>query len=42
VKAPDSESAQSYRHIARRVGARLAKQGKDYSSVFPNIVVKND
>jgi ATP-binding protein involved in chromosome partitioning len=42
VKEPDGEIAGSYRTIARRVAAHLAKQGKDYSSVFPNIVIKND
>lgn len=31
-----------YRTIARRVAARLAKQSKDYSAAFPNIVIKND
>jgi ATP-binding protein involved in chromosome partitioning len=39
---PEGEIAMSYRKIARRVAARLAMQGKDYSSAFPNIVVKND
>ncbi|PCJ32915.1 MAG: iron-sulfur cluster carrier protein ApbC [Gammaproteobacteria bacterium] len=42
VASPDSAIAESYRSIARRVAARLAKQGKDYSSAFPNIVIKND
>ena len=31
-----------YRNIAIKVAARLARQAKDYSSVFPNIVIKND
>ncbi|MDB2705056.1 iron-sulfur cluster carrier protein ApbC [Pseudomonadota bacterium] len=39
---PDGTIAMAYRSIARRVAARLAKQGKDYSSAFPNIVIKND
>jgi len=39
---PDGEIARSYRDIAVKVAARLAQQGKDYSSAFPNIVVKND
>ncbi|MCL4131934.1 UNVERIFIED_CONTAM: hypothetical protein GTU68_023557 [Idotea baltica] len=34
--------AMAYRLIATRVAARLAMQGKDYSSAFPNIVVQND
>lgn len=42
VKDPDGEISQTYRAIARRVAAQLAKQSKDYSSVFPNIVIKND
>jgi ATP-binding protein involved in chromosome partitioning len=42
VKDPDSEISQIYRTIARRIAAQLAKQSKDYSSVFPNIVIKND
>jgi ATP-binding protein involved in chromosome partitioning len=42
VKDPDGEISQTYRTIARRVAAQLAKQSKDYSSVFPNIVIKND
>ncbi len=31
-----------YRTIAIRIAARLAKQAKDYSSVFPDIVIKHD
>jgi len=42
VKDPDGEISQIYRTIARRIAAQLAKQSKDYSSVFPNIVIKND
>jgi len=42
VADPDSKIALAYRAIALRVAARLAKQGKDYSSAFPNIVIKND
>mgnify|MGYP000527032868 CR=1 FL=1 len=42
VADPDGTIATAYRGIARRVAARLAKQGKDYSSAFPNIVIKND
>ena len=42
VSDPDGDIARSYRDIAVKVAARLAQQGKDYSSAFPNIVVKND
>jgi ATP-binding protein involved in chromosome partitioning len=42
VADPDGAISMAYRGIARRVAARLAKQGKDYSSAFPNIVIKND
>jgi ATP-binding protein involved in chromosome partitioning len=42
VSEPDGKIAGLYREIAVRLAARLAKQGKDYSSAFPNIVVKND
>jgi len=42
VADPDGSIAMAYRGIARRIAAGLAKQGKDYSSAFPNIVIKND
>jgi len=42
VADPDGKIATAYREIAIRVAARLAKQSKDYSSAFPNIVIKND
>jgi ATP-binding protein involved in chromosome partitioning len=42
VSEPDGDIAASYRVIANRITAHLAKQGKDYSGAFPNIVVKND
>ncbi len=42
VSDPDGDIARNYRDIAVKVAARLAQQGKDYSSAFPNIVVKND
>jgi len=42
VADPDGSIAQAYRSIAIRLAARLAKQGKDYSTAFPNIVIKND
>jgi ATP-binding protein involved in chromosome partitioning len=42
VSDPDGDIGMAYRTIARRLAARLAKQGKDYTSAFPNIVIKND
>jgi len=41
VSDPDSGAADAYRRTARRMAARLAMQGRDYSSKFPNIVVEN-
>ena len=41
VSQPDSRVAQIYREIARRAGAKLAEQSKDYSGKFPSIVIKN-
>jgi ATP-binding protein involved in chromosome partitioning len=37
---PDSAAADAYRTTARRMAARLALQGRDYSSKFPKIVVE--
>jgi len=42
VADPNGQIALNYRNIALRVAARLAKQGKAYSTAFPNIVIKND
>ena len=42
VSDPQGDAAEAYRSIARRVAAGLAIQSKDYSSAFPNIVIKND
>ncbi|MBT8084405.1 MAG: iron-sulfur cluster carrier protein ApbC [Woeseia sp.] len=42
VADPDSAAAKAYQQTARRMAARLAMQGKDYSSKFPNIVVEDD
>lgn len=42
VTDPEGDIAMAYRHIARRLAARLAMQGKDYAAAFPNIVIKND
>lgn len=41
VSAPDSTQAAAYRSTARRMSARLAMQGKDYSRHFPKIVVED-
>ena len=41
VAEPDGNAAQAYKRAARRMAARLAMQGRDYSSKFPNIVVEN-
>ena len=40
VSAPGSAAAQAYLQTARRMAARLAMQGRDYSRRFPNIVVE--
>jgi len=40
VSDPDSAAADAYRAAARRMTARLAVQGRDYSSKFPKIVVE--
>lgn len=40
VAEPDSELAQAYFDVARRIGARLALQARDYSRLFPKIVVE--
>lgn len=42
VAEPEGRIAQLYREIARHTAARLAQQSKDYSSLFPNIVIQND
>ena len=41
VAEPDEAPANAYRATARRMAARLAIQGKDYSRRFPKIVVEN-
>lgn len=41
IADPGAAPAGAYRAIARRMAARLALQGKDYSRRFPNIVVEN-
>lgn len=40
VAEPGEAPAIAYRQIARRMAARLAMQGKDYSARFPKIVVE--
>ena len=38
--SPDSPAADAYRRAARMMAVQLAKQGRDYSRRFPNIVVE--
>jgi ATP-binding protein involved in chromosome partitioning len=42
VAAPESELAQQYRRIARRVAGRLARQNRDFTHKFPTIVVEHN
>lgn len=42
VADPEGKATEIYKTIARKMAAKLALKGKDYSSKFPNIVVKND
>ncbi|MBH44789.1 MAG: iron-sulfur cluster carrier protein ApbC [Gammaproteobacteria bacterium] len=39
---PESQSSMAYREIARKMAATLSMRKKDYSSVFPKIVIQND
>ncbi len=41
VAEPDGRLAEVYRDIARRVAAKLSRKKKDFSAVFPNIVIQN-
>ena len=41
VAEPDSKNTELYKDISRRMAAKLASQGKDYSTKFPNIVIQN-
>ena len=41
VAAPDSAAAAAFFRASRRATAALAQEGKDYSSVFPKIVVED-
>lgn len=40
IAEPEEAPAQAYLRTARRMAARLAMQGKDYSAKFPKIVVE--
>ena len=41
VANPESPVSKSYRQIARRVVAKLSLKEREYSQVFPNIVIQN-
>ena len=41
VSDPDSRSAAIYRDIARKMAAKLSLKGKNFTGMFPNIVVEN-
>jgi len=41
IAEPDSKNTELYKDISRSMAAKLALQGKDYSSKFPNIVIQN-
>ncbi|GAA0400428.1 iron-sulfur cluster carrier protein ApbC [Cocleimonas flava] len=41
VADPDSKNTELYKEISRKMSARLASKGKDYSTKFPNIVIQN-
>ncbi len=41
VAEPDSKNTELYVDISRRMAAKLAAKGKDYSAKFPNIVIQN-
>jgi len=41
VAEPDSKNTELYKEISRKMAAKLAEQGKDYSTSFPNIVIQN-
>lgn len=42
ARDPVGAVSQAYRSIARRVVGHLVKQGKNYGTAFPNIVVENN
>jgi ATP-binding protein involved in chromosome partitioning len=39
---PDGQVAAIYREIARKITAKLALKSKDFSGLFPNIVIENN
>jgi ATP-binding protein involved in chromosome partitioning len=39
---PESEIAEIYRQIARKIAAKLALRARDYSAKFPKIVIQNN
>ena len=41
VSEPDGQLAGIYRAIARNVSGRLAARKRDYTDVFPSIVIQN-
>lgn len=41
VSDPDGKVTEIYKDIARRAAAKLAEQGKDYSTKFPTITIQN-
>ena len=41
VSDPDGQLADIYRAIARNVSGRLAERKRDYTDVFPSIVIQN-
>jgi len=42
VADPDGDVARAYRDIARQAAGRLAARKRDYSDVFPSIVIQNN
>jgi ATP-binding protein involved in chromosome partitioning len=42
IAEPDGTVAKAYYEIARKITAKLSLRGKDYSGVFPKIVIQND
>ncbi len=41
VADPDGKNTELYKEISRKMAAKLASKGKDYSTKFPNIVIQN-
>lgn len=42
VAEPQSEHAMLYRQIAKKIAAKLSLQTKNYSTLFPNIIIENN